>query len=171
AVYSTKNIGHYGLAFEHYTHFTSPIRRYPDIIVHRLLIDHLAHRKIKKDRLYEFEKISKIASEQEKRATDAERASVKYKQVEFMSHNLGKKFKGVVSGVSEWGVYVEETETKSEGMVRMKYLTDDFYELNEKRMEIVGKKKNKRYRLGDRVNIEVKTVDLEKKTIDYIFVA
>ncbi|MBP6866264.1 MAG: ribonuclease R [Candidatus Pacebacteria bacterium] len=171
AVYSTKNIGHYGLAFEHYTHFTSPIRRYPDIIVHRLLIDHLAHRKIKKDRLYEFEKISKIASEQEKRATDAERASVKYKQVEFMSHNLGKKWKGVVSGVSEWGVYVEETETKSEGMVRMKYLTDDFYELNEKRMEIVGKKKNKRYRLGDRVNIEVKSVDLEKKTIDYIFVA
>ena len=171
AVYSTKNIGHYGLAFEHYTHFTSPIRRYPDIVIHRLLIDHLAHRKIKKDQLYKFEKISKIASEQEKRATDAERASVKYKQVEFMSHNLGKKFKGVVSGVSEWGVYVEETETKSEGMVRMKYLTDDFYELNEKKMEIVGKKKNKRYRLGDRVNIEVKSVDLEKKTIDYIFVA
>lgn len=171
AVYSTKNIGHYGLAFEHYTHFTSPIRRYPDIVIHRLLIDHLEHRKIKKERLYEFEKISKIASEQEKRATDAERASVKYKQVEFMSTRLGKKFKGVVSGVSEWGVYVEETETKSEGMVRMKNLTDDFYELNEKRMEIVGKKKNKRYRLGDRVNIEVKAVDLEKKTIDYIFVA
>ncbi len=171
AIYSTKNIGHYGLAFEHYTHFTSPIRRYPDIIIHRLLADHLAHKKIKKERLHEFEKISRTASDQEKRASDAERASIKYKQVEFMSHRLGKKFKGIVSGVSEWGVYVEEVETKSEGMVRMKYLTDDFYELNEKKMEIVGRKKNKRYRLGDRVNIEVKSVDLEKKTIDYIFVS
>jgi len=170
AVYSTKNIGHYGLAFDYYTHFTSPIRRYPDLVIHRLLIDHLEHKKINLDRLHDFDKIARIASEQEKRATDAERASVKYKQVEYMSNNLGKKFSGVVSGVSEWGVYVEETETKSEGMVRMKYMTDDFYELDEKRMQIVGKKKHKTYRLGDKVKIEVKSVDLEKKTIDYIFV-
>jgi ribonuclease R len=170
AVYSTQNIGHYGLAFDHYTHFTSPIRRYPDLVIHRLLLDHLAHKKIPINRLREFEKIAKTASEQEKRAVDAERASIKYKQVEFMGHHIGKRFAGVVSGVSEWGVYVEETETKSEGMVRMKYMTDDFYELDEKRMQIVGKKKKKRYRLGDKVKIEVKSVDLEKKTIDYIFV-
>ncbi len=170
AIYSTKNIGHYGLAFDYYTHFTSPIRRYPDLIVHRLLMDHLENKKIKPDRIYEFEKMTQIASEQEKRAAEAERASIKYKQVEFMGHHIGKKFSGVISGVSEWGVYVEEAETKSEGMVRMKYMTDDFYELDEKRMQIVGKKKNKKYRLGDKVKIEVKSVDLEKKTIDYIFV-
>ncbi|MFM7088632.1 MAG: ribonuclease R [Candidatus Paceibacterota bacterium] len=170
AIYSTKNIGHYGLGFMHYTHFTSPIRRYPDIVVHRLLMDHLSGKHIPNDRLYEFEKIAKIGSEQEKRAVEAERASIKYKQVEYMAHQLGKMFDGVVSGVSEWGVYVEEKETKSEGMVRMKYMTDDFYELNEKKMEIVGKRTNKRYRLGDRVRVKVKSVDLEKKTIDYVFV-
>ena len=170
AIYSTKNIGHYGLGFMHYTHFTSPIRRYPDIVVHRLLMDHLTGKHIPNDRLYEFEKIAKIGSEQEKRAVEAERASIKYKQVEYMAHHIGKVFDGVVSGVSEWGVYVEEKETKSEGMVRMKYMTDDFYELNEKKMEIVGKRTQKRYRLGDRVRIKVKSVDLEKKTIDYIFV-
>lgn len=170
AIYSTKNIGHYGLGFEYYTHFTSPIRRYPDIVVHRLLDNHLKGKKISTDRLAEFEKIAKIGSEQEKRATDAERSSIKYKQVEYMATRIGQKFKGVISGVSEWGIYVEESETKSEGMVRMKDMSDDFYELNEKKLEIVGKRKKKRYRLGDRVNVQVKNVDLEKKSIDYIFV-
>ena len=170
AIYSTKNIGHYGLAFEHYTHFTSPIRRYPDIVVHRLLSGYLQGRKIKKERLLEFEKIALAASEQEKRASDAERASIKYKQVEYMSRHLGKNFEGIISGITEWGMYVEEIETKCEGLVRMRDMNDDFYILNEKKLELVGQKKKKKYRFGDRVKIKVRAVDLERKTIDYVLV-
>lgn len=167
AIYSTKNIGHYGLAFEFYTHFTSPIRRYPDIIVHRLLQDFLSHKKIGREHVEEFEHDARIASEQEKRASDAERASIKYKQVEYMSKRLGKSFDGVISGITEWGIYVEEIETKCEGLVRVRDMADDFYIFNEKKLELVGQKKKKRYRLGDRVKIKAKRVDLEKKTIDY----
>ncbi|HEV7702034.1 MAG TPA: ribonuclease R [Candidatus Paceibacterota bacterium] len=171
AIYSTKNIGHYGLAFPYYTHFTSPIRRYPDIIVHRLLQDFLSHTKIKKPHLQEeYEKIARIASEQEKRATDAERSSIKYKQVEYMSKRIGEKFFGVISGITEWGLYVEEIETKCEGLVRMRDMKDDFYVFNEKKMEITGQKKKKRYRLGDRVKMKVRGVDLERKTIEYVLV-
>ena len=170
AIYSTKNIGHWGLALKHYTHFTSPIRRYPDIVVHRLLELHLSGKKIGKEKLHEYEEISKQASLQEKRAQDAEWASIKYKQVEYMSPRVGQKFAGVVSGLTEWGLYVEEVETKSEGLVRMRDLSDDFYVLNEKKLELVGKRKKKKYRLGDRVKIKIKSVDLEKKTIDYVLV-
>lgn len=168
AIYSTKNIGHYGLAFNYYTHFTSPIRRYPDIMVHRLLMDYLDKRKVGKEKLAEYEKISLIASEQEKRAADAERASIKYKQVEYMSKRLGKTFEGVVSGITEWGMYVEELETKCEGLVRLRDLSDDFYVFNEKKMELSGEKKKKKFRLGGHVKIKVKAVDLERKTIDYV---
>ncbi|MEK7471274.1 MAG: ribonuclease R [Patescibacteria group bacterium] len=172
AIYSTKNIGHYGLAFEYYTHFTSPIRRYPDIIVHRLLSDYLAKKKITNDKLreklFEYEKIALISSEQEKRASDAERASIKYKQVEYMSKRKGESFNGIISGITEWGMYVEEIETKCEGLVRIRDLKDDFYVLNEKKLELTGQKNKKRYRLGDHVKIKVKAVDLERKTIDYI---
>ena len=183
AVYSTKNIGHYGLAFEYYTHFTSPIRRYPDMMVHRLLAEHLSGKKIKRenfrDKLLEYEKSALIASEQEKRASDAERASIKYKQVEYMSKHLGKVMNGVVSGVTQWGMYIEEIETKCEGMVRVRDMQDDFYIFNEKKLELVGQKNlpersgssgragKKIYRLGDRVKIKVKATDLERKTIDY----
>jgi ribonuclease R len=174
AIYSTKNIGHYGLAFEYYTHFTSPIRRYPDIVIHRLLDNYLQKKNISKgnfkDKLIEYERIALVASEQEKRASDAERASIKYKQVEYMSKRVGKVFDGVVSGMTEWGMYVEEKETKCEGLVRVRDMSDDFYVFNEKKLELVGQKKKKKYTLGIRVKIKVKAVDLERKTIDYVLV-
>ena len=170
AIYSTKNIGHYGLAFQYYTHFTSPIRRYPDIMIHRLLSNYLEKRKIGKEKLIEYEKMAMVASEQEKRASDAERASIKYKQVEYMSKRLGKSFSGVISGMTSWGMYVEEIETKCEGLVRVRDMNDDFYVFDEKKLELVGQKKKKKYKLGDKVKIKVKEVDLERKTIDYVLI-
>ena len=170
AIYSTKNVGHYGLAFEYYAHFTSPIRRYPDIVVHRLLTDYLKGLKVGKEKLSIYEEISRKSSEQEKRASDAERASIKYKQVEYMSSRVGQIFKGIISGVTEWGVYVEEMETKCEGLVRVRDMQDDFYVFNEKKLELVGQKKKRKYRLGDCFKIKVKNVDLERKTIDYLLI-
>ncbi len=170
AIYTTKNIGHFGLAFKYYTHFTSPIRRYPDLVVHRLLDIYLKGGTVKKDQLAYYEKVAMFASQREKEAAEAERASIKYKQVEYMSYRIGEVFDGIISGVTEWGIYVEEKQTRCEGMVRMKDIGDDFFIFNEKEMAIVGRKSKKKFRLGDTVRIKVVAANLHKKNIDYVFV-
>lgn len=167
AIYSTKNIGHYGLGFDFYTHFTSPIRRYPDVIVHRLIQDSLSGNIIPKERWYEYEKMSIEASNREREAAEAERASIKYKQVEYMSSRIGQKFEGVITGVTEWGLYIEDKKTKCEGMVRMRDMKDDYYTFDKKYMSIRGSKTHKKYTLGDKINFIVKEADMNKKTIDY----
>ncbi len=167
AIYSTKNIGHYGLGFKFYTHFTSPIRRYPDVIVHRLLKEFLADKAIPKEKWYEYEHMSQEASSQEKEAAEAERASIKYKQVEYMSKRVGQNYDGIITGVTEWGLYIEEKETKCEGMVRMRDMKSDYYIFDKKFMSIKGQKTHKRYTLGDKLKFKVKGADMNKKTIDY----
>ncbi len=164
AIYSTDNIGHYGLAFDYYTHFTSPIRRYPDLMVHRLL-EHYLHggNSVKKDPL---EEKCKHSSDMEKLATEAERASVKYKQIEFMTDKIGKVLEGVISGVSKWGIFVEIAESKSEGLIRFNELKDDYYYLDEDNYRIIGKSHGNVYRLGDKVNVLVKKVDLANRQMD-----
>lgn len=170
AVYSTANIGHFGLAFEYYTHFTSPIRRYPDLMVHRLLQRFLTKGTIEQDEVLKYQRLSEDSSEREMEAAEAERASIKYKQVEYMSERVGQEFEGIVSGVSEWGIYVEEVNTKAEGMVKLRDMKDDFYELNEKLYAIVGKSTGKKYQLGDKVRVQLAAADPERKTLDFQFI-
>lgn len=168
AIYTTKKHSHYGLAFDFYTHFTSPIRRYPDVMVHRLLELYLAGGKSVNEE--EYEKMSLHSSQMEKKAADAERASVKYKQAEYLENNIGEEFKGIISGLTEWGMYVEIIENKCEGMVRLRDLTDDFYVLDEKNYCIIGQRRKKKFQLGDEVTIRVKKVDLGKRQIDFSLV-
>ena len=165
AVYSTNNIGHYGLAFKHYTHFTSPIRRYPDMMVHRLLTAFLAGENPGGQEKYE--KLCDHSSKMERLAAEAERASVKYKQVEYMTDKVGKEFEGVISGVTEWGIYVEIIENQCEGMVSIRELVDDFYEYDEENYCLKGRSEGRVYMLGDRVKVEVVKADLQKKQLDY----
>ena len=165
AIYTTVNVGHYGLAFEYYTHFTSPIRRYPDMMVHRLLDRYLnGGRSVNASKL---EDQCKHSSSMEQLAANAERASIKYKQVEFLADHLGEVFDGVISGVTEWGIYVELNNTKCEGMVPIRDLTDDYYEFDEKNYCIVGRHTNTRYKLGDNITIQVARANLERKQIDF----
>jgi ribonuclease R len=168
AIYTTKKTSHYGLAFEYYTHFTSPIRRYPDVMVHRLLQHYLHHGQSANAEHYEA--LCVHSSQMEKKAADAERASVKYKQAEFLTEQIGSIFTGIISGVTEWGMYVEIIENKCEGMIRLRDISDDFYTLDEKNYAIIGQRKKKRYQLGDEVKIKVKTVDLTKKQIDFTLI-
>ena len=165
AVYSTDNIGHYGLAFSHYTHFTSPIRRYPDMMVHRLLTKYLEKQTVR-DR-DKYAKLCEYSSKMERLATDAERASIKYKQVEFMSDKIGKKFEGVISGVTEWGIYVEIIENQCEGMIAIRELQDDYFEYDEENYCIRGRHTGKVYMLGDKIGVEVAKADLQKRQLDY----
>lgn len=168
AVYSTSNIGHYGLAFEYYTHFTSPIRRYPDMMVHRLLVKYLdKERSVSQE---QYEEKCKHCSDMEQIAANAERASIKYKQVEFMSDKIGQVFDAVISGVTEWGVYAEITENTCEGMIPMRELDDDFYEFDEKNYCLRGRRSKKEYRLGDVLKVKIMRANLERKQLDFTIV-
>jgi ribonuclease R len=165
AVYSTRNIGHYGLGFEYYSHFTSPIRRYPDMMAHRLLEKYLeGGRSVNEQK---FEDLCKHSSDMENRAANAERASIKYKQVEFMQDHIGKIYPGVISGITEWGIYVE-LENKIEGMVPIRELDDDFYIFDEKNYALVGRHTHKIYQLGDDVIVKIWRTNLERKQLDFL---
>ncbi len=165
AEYSTRNIGHYGLGFRYYTHFTSPIRRYPDVMVHRLLERYLDNgRSVVAQK---FEDYCKHSTDMEIRASSAERSSVKYKQVEFMKDKIGEVYSGVISGVTDWGIYVELEENKCEGMVSIRDLDDDFYIFDEKNYCLTGRHSKKKYQLGEMVKVEIVRANLERKQLDF----
>lgn len=168
AIYTTANIGHYGLGFDYYTHFTSPIRRFPDMMVHRLLDRYLAGgRTVNAEKL---EMLCKHSSDMEQLAANAERASIKYKQVEYMNDHIGEEYDGMISGVTEWGLYVEINDNKCEGLVPVRDLADDFYDLDEKNYCLVGRRHNNRYRLGDNIKVRVARANLDKKQLDFAIV-
>ena len=168
ARYSTHNIGHYGLMFNYYTHFTSPIRRYPDTMVHRLLTRYAEGGR--SGSAVKYEELCEHASDMEQLAANAERASIKYKQVEFMADRLGQEFDGTVSGVTEFGLYVEVKENLCEGMVPLRSLLDDYYEFDERNYCLVGRRFRKRYALGDEVRIRVERANLERRQLDFALV-
>ncbi len=165
AIYTTFNVGHYGLGFEYYAHFTSPIRRYPDVLAHRIL-QQVLDGKVLVD-ADELEELCAHCSERERRAAEAERASIKYKQVEFLSALIGQEFDGIISGVTDWGIYVELNDNKCEGMLSLRDMTDDHYELDERNYLLRGKRRGRTFRLGDKLRVEVKKTNLVKRIADF----
>ena len=165
ACYSTENIGHYGLAFPYYTHFTSPIRRYPDMMVHRLLDRYLNNKEsVNQD---QYEEYCKHCSQMEQQATQAERDSIKYKQAEYLADKVGQVFDATVSGISKWGIYAELKDSKCEGMIPMRCFDDDFYYIDEENYTLVGLHHGRSLRFGDPIKIRVVAVDLIKKQMDF----
>ncbi len=171
AVYTTRNIGHFGLAFDFYTHFTSPIRRYPDLIIHRLVKAHAGGDPIREEEMQEFDRLAVHASEREVAAASAERDSIKMKQVEFLADKVGEEFDAVISGVTERGLYVEEQTTHADGMIRIKDVGDDYFEYDEKHYRLVGKRTKKSYRLGDPIRVKLAAARIMEKELDFVPVA
>lgn len=170
AVYTTKNIGHFGLAFKFYTHFTSPIRRYPDLMAHRMLRKHLDGSRVSGKELARYEKLSVQSSEREMSAVEAERNSIKYKQVEFMEDKVGEEFTAIITGVTGWGIYVEEKESKAEGMVRLSNMKSDFFEHDPKKYRVKGSKTGATYELGQEVRVKLTKADVEERQLDFALV-
>ncbi|MGC9602151.1 MAG: ribonuclease R [Minisyncoccia bacterium] len=171
AIYSTKNIGHFGLSFDYYTHFTSPIRRYPDMLAHRILASHLSGNPITRTEMSNLERMCITASEQEAEAVAAERESIRYKQVEYMLPKIGQIFDAVISGVTDWGLYVEERESAAEGFVRVRTIGDDFYNYVAKDYALVGRRTKKKHALGDRVRVKLIAADLNARQLDFELVS
>jgi len=170
AIYSTKNIGHFGLAFKYYTHFTSPIRRYPDIMTHRIMKIRLAGKEIPRNEFSKYEKLSVISTEQEIEAAQAERDSIRYKQVEYMKEHIGEIFNGSITGVSDFGIFVEDENTKAEGLVHISKIGNDFYTLDKKTYSIKGERNGQSFTLGDKVRVKLIAANLDNKTLDFVFV-
>jgi ribonuclease R len=171
ALYSVENLGHFGLAFDYYTHFTSPIRRYPDLIVHRMLAYFLENKEIPDTELSELSQIAAHSSSQEINAAEAERESIRYKQIEYMSQHIGKEYKGIISGVAKWGLFVQIEENGAEGLVHISKLGEDYFKFAEKEYKIYGEKTGKAFRLGDEIMVRVDGVNLEEKKLDLGLVA
>lgn len=166
AIYSTENIGHYGLAFEHYTHFTSPIRRYPDLLVHRAMAHYLAGGKpLDRD---ELELSCKHSSRMEKQASDAERASIKYKQAEYLLARIGQTFEGIISGLTSWGIYVELRENKCEGLIGLRALSGDVFRFDKEHYCVVGQRTGRKFRLGDELEVTIRAVDMDRRAVDFV---
>ena len=168
AVYATKNIGHFGLGFDFYTHFTSPIRRYPDLVIHRLIKAHAGGAAITAQEMQEFDALALHASEREVAASDAERDSIKMKQVEFLAGRIDEEFDAVISGVTDRGLYVEEQTTNADGMINIRAVGDDYFEYDEKYYRLIGRRTKKVYQLGDPIRVKLIAARIPEKELDFV---